>query len=223
MKEKIIEINDKRIKVKLFKRSKKNIIIKIIKDEIHVSLPKSSTYKRAEQFLTEKIDWIEKRLNNNIKYIKKYNNILFYLGKNYKILEDEKYQNIIFDENTVKINKIERLKDWIRVEADTVIREKYKRISEKTGISAEKIKTKPMKSAWGICYSNGNITFNSLLICLPKEIIEYVIIHELCHRIHMNHSKEFWSLVKEYFPQYKEARLFLKNFSKSIYANNILI
>ena len=109
----------------------------------------------------------------------------------------------------------------MKSEAERVIKKEYLKVSSAMGIKAEKIKVRPLKSAWGICYSNGNITFNSLLVCLPENIIRYVIVHELCHRIHMNHSKEFWALVKEYFEDHKEARQFLKSFGRGLYSNNI--
>lgn len=79
-----------------------------------------------------------------------------------------------------------------------------------------------MKSAWGICYKNKSITLNVLLICCPIEIIDYVIFHELCHLKHMNHSKEFWSEVKAFHPNYKEAKLWLKANGNRIFNQNYL-
>lgn len=79
-----------------------------------------------------------------------------------------------------------------------------------------------MKSAWGICYSNKNLSFNSLLFTMPMEIIEYVIIHELCHLKHLNHSKEFWALVEEHCPNYKKNRVKLKELSRQLDMMNII-
>jgi hypothetical protein len=221
MKEKIIKIDENYIKVKFFKRSRKNFIIRVVGEEIHVSIPKNSTYKNGEQILTKKLKEIKEMMEKNNKnsiFSKK--NSIFYLGKSYDFIFEEKIKKPYFEEKTVLAKNKVDLKLWIKSEAEKLIKEEYIKISNLIGIKGEKIKIRPLKSAWGICYSNGNITFNSLLICLPKEIIRYVIIHELCHRVHMNHSKEFWALVDKYFKNHKEARLFLKDFGRGIYSNN---
>ncbi|MBR3646703.1 MAG: M48 family metallopeptidase, partial [Lachnospiraceae bacterium] len=63
---------------------------------------------------------------------------------------------------------------------------------------------------WGSCSSKGNLNFNALLILCPEEVRDYVVVHELCHRLEMNHSKYFWAEVERVFPHYREARLWLK-------------
>lgn len=222
MKEKIIKIDESLVKVKFFKRSRKNFIIRIVGEEVHISIPKNGTYKSAEQILTKK--WkevkmlMEKSKKNSIFPDK---NSIFYLGENYDFIPKEKTEKPYFEEKKIIAEDRIALKSWMKLEAERVIKKEYLKISDIMGIKAEKIKIRPLKSAWGICYSNGNVTFNSLLVCLPENIIRYVIVHELCHRIHMNHSKEFWALVKEYFEGHKEARLFLKSFGRGLYSNNI--
>ena len=67
-----------------------------------------------------------------------------------------------------------------------------------------KITIKEIKYAWGSCSSKKNITINLELIKYSQKAIRYVILHELCHIKHMNHSKEFWKLVEKYMPEYKE-------------------
>jgi len=74
----------------------------------------------------------------------------------------------------------------------------------------KKIKIKPLKSAWGICYSNGTITFNLNLIKVPLDVIEYLVVHELGHLKHPNHSKEYWKYIGEYIENPKFYRRWLK-------------
>ena len=66
------------------------------------------------------------------------------------------------------------------------------------------------KSRWGSCSVDGNLNFNCLLVLMPPEILDSVVVHELCHRRHMNHSKEFYDEVLRIFPDYKRCNKWLK-------------
>lgn len=72
------------------------------------------------------------------------------------------------------------------------------------------IQVKMVRSLWGSCSSNGNLSFNKRLIHYPEEVIRYVVVHEVAHLLQRNHSEAFWNLVASYMPQYKRARQVLK-------------
>ncbi len=78
-------------------------------------------------------------------------------------------------------------------------------------VSPNRITIKEQKTRWGSCSSKGNLNFNWRLVMAPPMIIEYVVVHELCHLIHHNHSRDFWNLVESILPDYKECRRWLKN------------
>lgn len=82
--------------------------------------------------------------------------------------------------------------------------------SEIIGVTFKKINVKKARTLWGSCTVKGVINLNCLLVNLPKEITDYVVIHELCHLRHMNHSRAFWEEVKKYCPDYKYRRKWLK-------------
>ena len=69
---------------------------------------------------------------------------------------------------------------------------------------------KNITSRWGSCSSKGNLNFNYKVVLLPEEFIDYIVVHELCHLLEMNHSKRFWNLVQEKIPHHKELRKQLK-------------
>lgn len=79
------------------------------------------------------------------------------------------------------------------------------------GFSYGRVSIRNQRSRWGSCSSDGNLNFNCKLLCVRDELVDYVIVHELCHLQEMNHSKKFWSLVSETMPNYKELRKELKN------------
>lgn len=78
------------------------------------------------------------------------------------------------------------------------------------GVTYGRITIRNQKTRWASCSGKGNLNFNCLLILTPREIIDYVIVHELCHRKEMNHSKAFWSEVESVRPNYKESISWLK-------------
>lgn len=74
----------------------------------------------------------------------------------------------------------------------------------------KRITIRDQKTRWGSCYETGTISFNWRLMLAPPEVLDYVVVHELCHLTHMNHSKEFWAKVAEVDPEYKEHIAYLK-------------
>ena len=84
------------------------------------------------------------------------------------------------------------------------------------GVTYGKISIRDQKTRWGSCSSEGNLSFNWRLILAPPDVLDYVVIHELCHRKEMNHSKEFWTLVESLMPDYKERRKWLRENGKNL-------
>lgn len=105
--------------------------------------------------------------------------------------------------NEIKITEedIGRLKEVVEISIN-----KYTNL---LGVRPNKVRIKDIKYAWGSCTSNKNITINLKLANKSEEIIEYVVLHEMCHLIYMNHSKEFWNLVGKYIKDYKKLRKLL--------------
>lgn len=105
-------------------------------------------------------------------------------------------------EEPIQAEEMERLEKIVKQSI-----EKYANLLKE---EPNKVRIKDIKYAWGSCSSNRNITINKKLAKKDKEIIEYVVLHEMCHLKYMNHAKQFWSLVETYMPEHKKYRKILK-------------
>lgn len=106
-------------------------------------------------------------------------------------------------ENSLFSNK--KYSDY-KEDARAHISERIKFLNLKYGFEYNKIYIRDQKSRWGSCSSKGNLNFSYKLLFLPSELSDYIIVHELCHLREMNHSKKFWDLVGDTFPNHKELR-----------------
>lgn len=89
-------------------------------------------------------------------------------------------------------------------------------LSQKVGVNYQKVTVRNQQTRWGSCSSKGNLNFNCLLALVPDWVLDYVIVHELCHRKQMNHSCKFWLEVEKVCPDYKAARKWLKENGNSL-------
>lgn len=120
--------------------------------------------------------------------------------------------------DTLSINPTDDSAKKIKSEIDRFLKstaEKYilprtKQLAKKMKVKFGRISLRQQKTRWGSCSSQGNLNFNWRLVHCPPKVIDYVIIHELAHRQHMDHSSSFWNLVKTYDPEYLKNRGWLK-------------
>ncbi|MBS4026276.1 MAG: M48 family metallopeptidase [Clostridia bacterium] len=100
---------------------------------------------------------------------------------------------------------------WYRQQANEAIMLRVRYYSEKVGVAYNTVRIKDQKTRWGSCSAKKNLNFNWRLIMAPPEVLDYVVVHELCHLIHLNHSPAFWQLVKNQLPDYSRHKRWLKD------------
>ncbi len=110
----------------------------------------------------------------------------------------------------------EALIRWMKQESKNRVEQLVKQHAEKKQLFPQAIRIKTQKSRWGSCGIHNDININWLLIIAPPEILEYVVVHELCHIKIRNHSAHFWALVAEHLPDYHNRRQWLKKYGSSL-------
>ncbi len=197
----------------------KHVRIKIDShDKIKIVVPKNTKNIDCEKIISEKKNWISKKINE----LKNYQYQYLYLGK--QLLVEEQYtlfgnkgavvngnKFIISVSENCDCNKKEIYNKWLKQKAERYIPARVKYLANKVEVKPNKIKVKEQKTRWGSCSSNGNIALNYKLMRFSKKVIDYVIIHELCHIKEMNHSKKFWDLVFSIMPDYQIYKKQLKH------------
>jgi predicted metal-dependent hydrolase len=103
-----------------------------------------------------------------------------------------------------------KLEQWYIRSAKELIAERLELFSKKIGVKVNAVRFKNQKTRWGSCSQKGNLNFNWKLVMAPTFIVDYVVVHELCHLKQMNHSPEFWQLVGNQISDYKKMRKWLK-------------
>jgi len=98
---------------------------------------------------------------------------------------------------------IAELRDWIRQRARQLLPPLLEQVAQQTGLGYRRVSIRSQKTRWGSCSSSGNISLNDQLLFLPPDAVEYLMIHELCHTRHLNHSPAFWALVATHCADYR--------------------
>lgn len=171
------------LKVEVIRSNRKTISMEIAQNlDIVVRAPFCVSQSRIQELLIKKSNWITKT--------------------SLKIQEKNQFKS------APKFT-VQELSDLKRF-AQKDIMERVIYFASKMNVTYNKIGFGFQKSRWGSCSSKGNIRFNCLLMCIPAEVRDYVVVHELCHRKHMDHSTAFWSEVEKTIPDFKKAKQWLK-------------
>lgn len=239
---KVVEIED--VGLVLFKKNKryKRLSIKIDSEaNVVVNLPLSVHSSLARDWVVEKKDWILKSKKKVERSNKKAT--LFVPGLVYKTFRHRiefvrsdkpgvnvetgvdwvvvSFSNDISNKDILKPSTQKRLKEIVdsvyKYEAKTYLIPKTKEIAKDLGFKHGRISVRNNKTRWGSCSHVDNISLNIHLMRLPLHLIDYVIMHELCHTVEKNHYKSFWELMEKVCTNSKEKRKELMQYSTVLY------
>ena len=191
------------------RKNNKNLYIRVKDDKkIYVTCNYLTTKSSIKHILEENENSLRKMIEKVNKHSKD-SSKLFYLGKSYDIIIDSTVSGVYIDGSNIYAKDVNTLNKWYKNEIIRIFDERYVYVFNHfdENIKSPILKIRTMKTRYGVYNKkNHTITLNSKLIEFDIEKIDYVIIHELSHIIHFNHSRSFWSLVGKYCIDYKRIR-----------------
>ncbi|MBP3240584.1 MAG: M48 family metallopeptidase [Oribacterium sp.] len=173
------------MQIEIQRYNRKSIVITVnSKAEVIIKAPYRTTEAEIQELLKKRAGWIKEHVD--------------------KVLRERERADSL---EPITNEELRELGD----KAVEFIPKRVEYFAGKVGVSYGRITIRNQKTRWGSCSSKGNLNFNCLLMLTPPEIIDYVIVHELCHRKEMNHSVRFWSEVAKVLPDYKKRRKWLND------------
>lgn len=202
------------IKYKVVKSKRKTVSITINSlGEVIIKAPHNITNKDIKNILDKRKGWILKNLDkiNSRKSLS--DDEILYLGKIYKVriliqpFLKREFITLLDEEILISLKKKENEKavlvKWFKSQCEVKIKSSINKYLLIFNVLPKNILIKDHKSKWGSCTYDNRLNFNYRLIMAPEEVLEYVVVHELCHMVFKNHSKEYWDFVKNIMPNYK--------------------
>ena len=183
-----------------------------------VIVPRSYSLSRVPGIIKDKKRWVKAKLEllSRGKQAYETDGTCRYLGRTLKVVTTLGHhpgvQPVISDDELIFTrdpgdgHAVER---WLRKQAETKIKEMAEKNALKMGANYKVLRLRTARTRWGSCSPGGTLSFNWKLVMFPPEVMEYVVVHELCHLKEMNHSKSFWALVEMHCPDWRAHRKWL--------------
>lgn len=226
--------------VRFVKRKRQKYIrIRVADEHITVSAPWYSSHREMELFLMEKRRWVNSTLSkiilkkSNIRALREQNGNKILLRGEWKPLVrdtglgngkwrfEEQNDRILFTAPAGRSGFPDKdtLNRFYRRIAGMEIRRRLEERAAVLPFSYKKVFIRSQKTKWGTCSTRGNLSFNWRLIKCPLFVLDYLIVHELCHTVYMNHSRDFWNLVQHHCPDYKRAKKWIDEHGSLVFSD----
>lgn len=232
------EYNGKIINGELIRRKRKSLCLRILESgKLQIIAPNNISENKIMDFLYEKGSWITEKQNemskrNEKRIIRDFskNSTIMYLGKEYNVIvknDTKEKPEVIFDDknkifiintdNVSKENLSLMMEIWYRNKTLEIVKGRIDYYSSNFKDRVSKIVVKEQKRRWASININNVIYFNWRISMAPLEVIDYIVVHEMCHMDYRNHSKDFWRRVGEVMPFYKIYHNYLKENGANMY------
>lgn len=210
----------------LIRKEVKHARLRVSEDgRVRIIAPPAFSEDDITAMLKKKAKWIDSNLKyfNGMSKVELQRNQLLLFGNRYSYFYDTTYaQKVTIDHEHKTITSQKDLLDpkiqenWYRKVAKKHLTKRTKELSAKMKLPFNKLFIRESKTKWGNCSNEKNISLNCKLIKAPDYVIDYIIIHELLHTVVMSHTHKFWTLLKSYYPDYKESIKWLEKYGNSL-------
>lgn len=216
------------VSVGRFIRSRRRTVASIVERDgsVTVRAPLKMSTEAIEAFVQQHAEWVQKKQLEMQSMVpvepRKYEpgERFLYLGRSYplEIVQGAK-RKLALDE-TFKLAQTEQsnaqtvFRDWYRSQAAKLIPERVAYFARAFELQVKSIRITSARTRWGSCSAKGALSFSWRLLMTPPDVIDYVIVHELAHTVHHNHSARFWKLVEKWMPDYRERRKQLRQYGQ---------
>ena len=206
---------------KIIRSKRKTLSLSINEDaELVVRAPKRLSIEKIQDFIDKKENWIQSKkrlIEDQLKDASSNQNKLLYLGSLFPIsIKENESESLVFNGEEFITNSLDpktislSVRKWYKNKFREIALPRVVYFSDQHNLTVNQVRIKNQKTMWGSCSSKNNINLNYLLIMAPMDVIDYVIVHELVHTIHRNHSVNFWNSVESIMPDFMKHRQWLK-------------
>lgn len=210
----------------LIRKEVKHARLRVSEDgRVRIIAPPAFSEEDITAMLKKKAKWIDSNLKyfNGMSKVDLQRNQLLLFGNRYSYFYDTTYAHkVVVDHEHKTITSQKDILDpkvqekWYRSVAKKHLTKRTKELSTKMKLPFNKLFLRESKTKWGNCSKDKNISLNWKLIKAPGYVIDYIIIHELLHTVVMSHTHKFWTLLKSYYPDYKESIKWLEKYGNSL-------
>ncbi|OUS27534.1 hypothetical protein A9Q98_09555 [Thalassotalea sp. 42_200_T64] len=212
---------------------RKTVSLQVKSGKVRVLAPRQISDLQITELVEQKSLWLWRKISEQQqqlehKFARQFavGECYYFLGKKYSLaIVHANLKNVQLTDNQIVVTLLKReyessliadkvqaaMQQWYLEQAKIILQQRLLEQQQFTKLSATAVKIRHYKTRWGSCDAKHRINLNWLLVMAPVEVIDYVIIHELCHTVHLNHSIAYWQLVDQFFPHYKQAKTWLKN------------
>jgi len=210
---------------RIVRSKRKSVAIHLRNGQVEVRTPQRVDPAWVQQFVASKAGWVNTQLAQQLKnksqqYRMAEGEIITFLGRKLQLKLRIATRNKVYIEagKLCIEGRIERpekalklFHNWLKEQARVYMIPRAEAYAARLGAEdkLQQIRFRKTRSKWGHCSSKGIIQFNELIMLAPAEVVEYLMIHEVCHLVHMNHSKQYWKLVASHCPAYKKPQAWL--------------
>ncbi|MBL4570741.1 MAG: M48 family metallopeptidase [Alcanivorax sp.] len=206
---------------------RKSADIRVEEGAVSVVVPVETSLERIDELLASKRRWIKDKIAlhqemtppSSKRYVS--GEAFSYLGRNYRLkVEKGPFAPVKLMQGRLVVSVPQgseqphmirnALVRWYKRQAEMKLQEKTARWASQVGVAVPKVSIKTFKSRWGSCTAKGELQFNWQIMMAPNRMVDYVVVHELCHLIRHDHSPQFWGEVGRVLPDYEQSREWLK-------------